>query len=86
MYLWYQDNEAVAEAAGIRLQRLIIISAFAEALEMLPIMKYAKFAEGYKTYLIRPFCMRGLDSRQWRTPFVRSSTHHLCVVIEEQPG
>ena len=55
------------------------ISAFAESLgDAANHEKYAKFAEGYKTYFDPSTrFMRGLDSKgNWRTPFnPRSSTH-----------
>lgn len=73
-----KDNEAVAKALEYAYNDWCI-SAFAESLgDAANHEKYAKFAEGYKTYFDPSTrFMRGLDSKgNWRTPFnPRSSTH-----------
>ena len=73
-----KDNEAVAKALEYAYNDWCI-SAFAESLgDAANHGKYAKFAEGYKTYFDPSTrFMRGLDSKgNWRTPFnPRSSTH-----------
>lgn len=73
-----KDNEAVAKALEYSYNDWCI-SAFAESLgDAANHEKYAKFAEGYKTYFDPSTrFMRGLDSKgNWRTPFnPRSSTH-----------
>lgn len=73
-----KDNEAVAKALEYAYNDWCI-SAFAESLgDAANQEKYAKFAEGYKTYFDPSTrFMRGLDSKgNWRTPFnPRSSTH-----------
>lgn len=73
-----KDNEAVAKALEYAYNDWCI-SAFAESLgNAANHEKYAKFAEGYKTYFDPSTrFMRGLDSKgNWRTPFnPRSSTH-----------
>lgn len=73
-----KDNEAVAKALEYAYNDWCI-SAFAETLgDAANHEKYAKFAEGYKTYFDPSTrFMRGLDSKgNWRTPFnPRSSTH-----------
>ena len=73
-----KDNEAVAKALEYAYNDWCI-SAFAESLgDAANHEKYAKFAEGYKTYFDPSTrFMRGLDSKgNWRIPFnPRSSTH-----------
>ena len=73
-----KDNEAVAKALEYAYNDWCI-SAFAESLgDAANPEKYAKFAEGYKTYFDPSTrFMRGLDSKgNWRIPFnPRSSTH-----------
>ncbi|WP_455587634.1 GH92 family glycosyl hydrolase [Bacteroides sp.] len=73
-----KDNEAVAKALEYAYNDWCI-SVFAENLgDAANHEKYAKFAEGYKTYFDPTTrFMRGLDSKgNWRTPFnPRSSTH-----------
>ena len=73
-----KDNEAVAKALEYAYNDWCI-SVFAESLgDVANHDKYAKFAEGYKTYFDPTTrFMRGLDSEgNWRTPFSpRSSTH-----------
>ena len=73
-----KDNEAVAKALEYAYNDWCI-SVFAESLgDAANHDKYAKFAEGYKTYFDPTTrFMRGLDSEgNWRTPFSpRSSTH-----------
>ena len=73
-----KDNEAVAKALEYAYNDWCI-SAFAESLgDAANHEKYAKFAEGHKTYFDPSTrFMRGLDSKgNWRTPFnPRSSTH-----------
>lgn len=73
-----KDNEAVAKALEYAYNDWCI-SAFAESFgDAANHEKYAKFAEGYKTYFDPSTrFMRGLDSKgNWRTPFnPRSSTH-----------
>ena len=73
-----KDNEAVAKALEYAYNDWCI-SVFAESLgDAANHEKYAKFAEGYKTYFDPSTrFMRGLDSNgNWRTPFnPRSSTH-----------
>ena len=73
-----KDNEAVAKALEYAYNDWCI-SIFAESMgDAANHHKYAKFAEGYKTYFDpETGFMRGLDSNgNWRTPFnPRSSTH-----------
>lgn len=73
-----KDNEAVAKALEYAYNDWCI-SVLAESLgDAANQEKYAKFAEGYKTYFDPSTrFMRGLDSKgNWRTPFnPRSSTH-----------
>ena len=75
-----KDNEAVAKALEYAYNDWCI-SAFAESLgDAANHEKYAKFAEGYKTYFDPSTrFMRGLDSKgNWRTPFnPRASTHRI---------
>ena len=73
-----KDNEAVAKALEYAYNDWCI-SILADSLgDVQNRDKYAKFAEGYKTYFDPSTrFMRGLDSKgEWRTPFSpRASTH-----------
>ena len=73
-----KDNEAVAKALEYAYNDWCI-SILADSLgDVQNREKYAKFAEGYKTYFDPSTrFMRGLDSKgEWRTPFSpRASTH-----------